>query len=539
MVDGLFYPDGSFRKFSPEALTSEIATRANAGGLLDGSYSYFLNLLPDPDPILRKRGDDSFVLEELAADDQVTAAMLGRKERVLRRDDYAITPGALEGEEPTQTAILLADRLTLDLERTSLHDIISEILDAPFYGMVPLEILWEPAGNWWHIKDIIPRPYYWFAYNIDNQLVFKGENYLYSEPLPFGKFVVARHHPTFRNPYGLRLLSRCLWPVAFKRGGIEFYVRFVEKFGIPHTVAKAPSKATAEEKRKIAADLASIVTNAVAVLPAGSEVNFETVSGNPGEIHENFLRRWDKAISKVLSGQTLTLEMEGANSLAASETHADVAEGISLADRRIVTAALNEICWLYARINAGERELCPVFSYKEVEDLHARAELDQKLYAMGVEFTGEHFINVYKLSEDEFNLKTSSSLSSPADRPADGAEAANASFAASPAAPVVQSGVLPRAGDLKAQEDAQARIDEIARRYVPELVKANAGFVRQIENAVKEAESYEELEYLLAAVLDGQAGPDEFEDLLGALITSSAAFGANAVHNELAGEEDA
>lgn len=526
MPQGIYLADGSFKKFDSESLTSEIATRANAGGLLDGSYAGFLNLLPDPDPVLRKRADEASILEDLAADDHVTAAMLGRKERVLKRDDYSITPGAPEDEEPTEMAGLLADRLSADLEQTTLHDIVAEILDAPFYGMIPLEIIWEPDGNWWHIKDIIPRPYRWFAYNYKNELVFKGENSLTAEPLPAGKFVVARHHPTFENPYGLRLLSRCLWPVSFKRGGIQFYVRFVEKFGVPHTIAKAPSKASAAEKAKMAADLANIVSNAVAVLPCGSDVEFETVSGQTGDLHENFLKRWDKALSKVLSGQTLTLEMEGSNSLAASKTHADVADGISDADIRIVTTAINEICWLYARINAGPSELCPVFGYKKVEDLHRRVELDGKLYNIGVRFTPEHITSVYGLKEGQFTLAS--------DQPsAAGPGGDSPSFSAPPAAPAASGEAAQKAGQVPLAVDAQLKFDRIIDETLPELVKANQRFVTELENALSKAESFEEIEYVLSTMLQDRTEPEQFEAVLQGLMMSAAVYGAETVEAEV------
>lgn len=71
---GLYLPDGSFRPFDAEALTSELATRQRAGDFLSLAGG-FLGILPDPDPVLRARNDDVAVLHDLAADDQVTTAM--------------------------------------------------------------------------------------------------------------------------------------------------------------------------------------------------------------------------------------------------------------------------------------------------------------------------------------------------------------------------------------------------------------------------------------------------------------------------------
>ena len=78
MVNGLFLPDGTFHPFSAAELSTELATRSNAG-VLFGELEGWLNTLPDPDPVLRKRGDDAAILRELSADEQVTTAMLSRK----------------------------------------------------------------------------------------------------------------------------------------------------------------------------------------------------------------------------------------------------------------------------------------------------------------------------------------------------------------------------------------------------------------------------------------------------------------------------
>ena len=52
MADGLYLADGTFRTFSIESLTTELATRQNAGLYL-GDVGGWLTQLPDPDPVLR------------------------------------------------------------------------------------------------------------------------------------------------------------------------------------------------------------------------------------------------------------------------------------------------------------------------------------------------------------------------------------------------------------------------------------------------------------------------------------------------------
>lgn len=286
MADGLYLEDGSFLPFKGEDLTTELATRENAGAWLSG-VGLWLDQLPDPDPVLRKRGDDAAILAELSADDQVTVAMLSRKNRVLNCPHYGFRAGAPDGEQATPEADELYRRFAKDLERANLRTVISGMLDAPFYGYTPLELMWRPGPDgWWHLVDVVPRPYHWFAFDAENKPIFRGEwgAALYDErlrTLPPGKFVFVSHHASYDNPYGLRLLSRCLWPVAFKRGGMQFYARFAEKYGQPWLVLKAPSKASKLEKRDMAGDLKRMVRDCLAVIPYGSEMEFLTAGSIP------------------------------------------------------------------------------------------------------------------------------------------------------------------------------------------------------------------------------------------------------------------
>ena len=383
MADGLFLPDGTYQPFSAADLRAELATRQNAGvffGELDG----WLSTLPDPDPVLRKRGDDAAILRELSADDQVTTAMLSRKNRVLNCPHFTLRAGAPDGERPTPEAEDLYRRFMRDLERTNLRGIISGILDAPFYGFTPLELIWRFDGDWWRLVDIVARPCHWFRFDSRNDPVFVGEYGAFCadpRPLPPGKFVFVTHHATYDNPYGLRLLSRCLWPVSFKRGGLSFYARFVERHGMPWVVGEAPAKAERLEKQAMARDLSRMVQDAVAVIPHGASVKLES------------------------AGQTLTIETDGKNSLAATEAHKSVADDLADADKVMVTDAWNEIAWLYAQANAGPGVFAPLAAYDEPEDLNVQADLGKKLREMGAKFTREYFTGRFGLKPEEFTLE--------------------------------------------------------------------------------------------------------------------------------------
>ena len=510
MADGLFMPDGTLLPFNRADLSTELATRQNAG-IVFGELDGWLNLLPDPDPVLFRRGDDAGILRELSADEQVTTAMLSRKNRVLNCPHLTFRAGAAEGETPTPEAEELYRRFRRDLERTNLRTIVSGMLDAPFYGFTPLELIWRRGNDWWHLIDVIPRPCHWFRFDSFNRPMFVGAYGLFCadpRPLPPGKFIFVSHHATYDNPYGLRLLSRCLWPVSFKRGGLTFYARFVERHGMPWVVGEAPADAEKLEKRDMARDLARMVQDAVAVIPHGASVKLESAGQTQGALHEDFLARQDRAISKVLMGQTLTVETDGKNSLAATKGHKEVADDLADADKAMVADAWNEIGWLYAQVNAAPGVLAPLAAYEEPEDLNEQAALDKKLVEIGVEFTEEHFTGKYGLKPGEFRVRASGAPQEP-----------GADFAA------------PKDRDSLA-EKAQANLDAAIRKMLPDALRASSAFVTEIENAVKTAASFDELQDALVELLAPTMAPDALESFLARALTAAAGHGAASVQAE-------
>ena len=535
MATGLYREDGSFVPFEGEDLVSEIANRQSA---LSFGSSWF-GQLPDPDPILRKMGEDSKILEDLLADDQVTTAITGRKNRVLNAPEYGFGLASLDGAEPDAKQKLVFERFMLDLERLKLRSLISSILDAPFFGMTPLEIMWEPANGWWHIKEICARPYHWFAYDDTNTPFFRGENNAKIEntPLPAGKFVMVCHEATYNNPYGLRLLSRCLWPVSFKRGGMKFYAQFIEKFGLPWVIGKAPRGASSDEKRSIAVNLARMVQDAVAVIPQGSDVQLISPSGQETNIHESFLSRQDRSISKILMGQTLTVEMEGKNnSQAAAITHADVAAGLAESDKAMVCDAMNEIAWIYTQLNAGNNVLAPVFSYNEPKDLQTRVKLDKELFGLGVRFTHNHFSEEYGLKEDEFTITTAKTV-----------EPAKPNELAEPESQASQSPASFSAKETKKEADNtfheqvknQAAFDAALKELLPSAIKANEPFLNALLADIDNAKSFEEIELVLINHLGASVEMSELEDILATSMTKAASFGMYKVQKEIEKQEGA
>lgn len=510
----LYGPDGAEIDFASgsdrAALGEELATRRNALGGFDLGAA--LGWLPDPDPVLRKRGDSVHVLEDLMADDEVTQAIQSRKLKTLNRRDFRFAPGAANGEEPTARAGRLCDELVRDFEQLDMDVLISGILDAPYFGMTPIELLFRPDGGRLRLVAADPKPVEWFAFDDENRLVFRGELFTQAQPVHPYKFVLARHFPTYKNPYGLRLLSRCLWPVAFKRGGIEFWCRFTEKYGQPWMLGTARPGATQPEINRMAADLAAMVQDAVAVVPSGAKVEAVEFSAKGGSQHLEFITHWDKAINKVIKGQTLTSDVGSGHSNAATQTHYQLLGDYSDADARMVETTMNNIAWAYTQVNAAG-EYAPLFGYVEPEDYAARAELDTKLKNLGVRFRKPYFTRAYDLTEDEFELE--------------GETGAAPEATAGQAGP--DSGATPGKDFAESAADApdahQQALDAFVEASLPEAAKRNEKFVAALKAAMVAAESWEDMDLLLAELLGTAMDEDAQAAFMGDVLTNADLFG--------------
>ena len=149
--------------------------------------------------------------------------------------------------------------------------------------------------------------------------------------------------------------------------------------------------------------------------------------------------------------------------------------------------------------------------------MNVQADLGRKIREMGAKFTREYFTGRFGLKPEEFTLEDETS-------PPEGATAADMNFSA------------PSGGEKTTAEKAQNNLDEAIVKMLPGAFKASAEFVTQIENEIRSAQSYEDLEEGLAALLSPVMAPDVLESFLARAMTMAAGHGAASVQTEA--EED-
>ena len=358
--------------------TSEIAVRERA---LD--WTGFDSLLPDPDAVAEKKGYDTAswlpVLRFLLTDPHVWACYQSRKSGTLSRE-WEIRPAG-NGNRARDLAAL--EQIREWMGSIEVDGVISDALEAPFFGLAPLEIVWR-RGDRWFPEKITGRPPEWFAFGPGGDLRFLSRDRQFQgETLPPKKFLAARHGASYRNPYGERLLSRCFWPVTFKRASLKFWSIFTEKYGMPWITGKVPRGTDDEERAEVLAMLQDMVQDAVAVINDDEAIEILEQGGKTAsaDIYERLARHADYQISKAVLGQTLTTETGdgGGGSYALGQVHSEVRADLLEQDQRMVATVFNTLFRWICELNFPE-VAPPVFGFHEKENVRLeRAERDLKL----------------------------------------------------------------------------------------------------------------------------------------------------------------
>lgn len=376
-----------------QSLTQELATRERSIDF------YALGMyLPNPDPVLKRQGKDITVYRELLSDGHLGGCVTSREAGVK-----SLEWGIDRGKAKTRQAKLIEDLFKdLDIDR-----IISEIVQAPLFGYQPLEVLWERTGNYILPKDVVGKPQHWFVFGEENDLRFRTKGNWNGEPVPEKKFLLPRNRASYENPYGFPELSRCFWPITFKRGGFKFWVIFTEKYGMPFLIGKHPRGTDPKDNDELLEKLQDMVQDAVAVIPDDSSVEF-LESGRGGQasssgIYKELIETCKGEISISILGQNLSTEVKG-GSFAASESHMQVRKDIVDSDRRLVEETMNELIgWVFDfNFGSGER---PVFSMWEEEDVDKDlADRDKILSDAGVKFSKTYYMKAYGFAEDDIDV---------------------------------------------------------------------------------------------------------------------------------------
>jgi phage gp29-like protein len=389
-------PDKTKRSHNLFPKSGEIATHANSF-----DFAGLLTWLPNPDPILRELAQNQTAYENIMSDSHLAATIAQRKSGV-KSMLWAVDRGKAKSRQ--------AKAVVEMIENLDVYRIISDILEAPFWGMAPIEIIWQRPSESGLITpfEVMGKPPEWFLFDADNVLkMYTRESQVDGIDIPPKKFLLARHNASYKNPYGDMILSKCFWPVTFKKAGYKFWISHVEKYGTPTIVGKVPRAAQDDEYQKIADNLNLMIQDSVFILPEDSQVEvLDTKSAAGSQMYQDLLKFSNSEISKAVLGQTLTTEAGDKGTQALGTVHRQVSADLVLEDKRMVEQTFNTLIDFFMQINFGGSKDAPRFELYHEEDVDlTQAQRDKTLADTGqIKFTQQYWEKTYGFEKGDIEM---------------------------------------------------------------------------------------------------------------------------------------
>jgi phage gp29-like protein len=357
----------------------------------------FMQPLSNPDQVLQTRlGGNIDTYREVLRDDQVKSTFQQRRLAVISAE-WQVEPGADDAQSKAA-----AEALKANLDALQFDKITDQQLFAIFFGYGVAEILWgvDEENGLISIAGIKVRERGRFRFGIDGTLFLKSITGEYV-PMPDRKFwTISTGSDHSDNHYGTGLAHWLYWPVYFKRADIKFWLIFLEKFGAPTAIGKAPAGIAndKDERTRLLNALRAISTESAVVVPEGCEITLLEAARSGAATYEQMHGVMNGAISKIVLSQTMTTD--DGSSRSQSETHAGVRDMVVTADSDLVCESFNRgpaLWWFEYNMAKWPGAKPPqVWRITEPpEDLSERADRDSKIISLGYEPTEDYMKETY------------------------------------------------------------------------------------------------------------------------------------------------
>jgi phage gp29-like protein len=379
--------------------TDEIATPGKDIDVFSGWLKRLLN--PDPTLLSESSGAGIKLYDEVARDAHAGAVLQSRALAVTGKE-WEVLPA-----DKSLKAKKVAEFVKGALLSCNFDQARQEMLLAVLYGYYPAEVIWTVRDGQVAIERIRGKHPRRFVFDMERRpRLLTPSNMTDGEEVPPRKFVVFTYGSS-DNPYGCGLGQSLWWLVWFKKVGIKYWLVLLEKFGMPTAVGKYPPGTDKTQQDALLEALDALQSETGVKIPNTLEIELLEATRQGNVSHQGLCDYMDRAISKRVLGQTLTTEVKGEGSYAASKTHDEVRGDITKADADLLCECLNAtlVKWLVDYNFSGVTDYPQLWvRTEEGDDLNVLAERDEKLSRQGVRFTAKYYQNTYNLESDDFLL---------------------------------------------------------------------------------------------------------------------------------------
>jgi phage gp29-like protein len=189
--------------------------------------------------------------------------------------------------------------------------LVRGLMSAVLPGYAVAEIVWTDGGAAIQGFHVVPAHHFTFRDGAHPRLVTPETPT--GVELPPGKFIVFRYSLRPGDVVRSGLIRPLAWLYAFKNLNLKDLLRYVEKFGMPFLIARLDDYAFDQERLRIAAMIRHFASDGGGVFTKSADLELLQPSGSSGEVYFRFLDYCERAISKILLGQTSTSDSRDAN----------------------------------------------------------------------------------------------------------------------------------------------------------------------------------------------------------------------------------
>jgi hypothetical protein len=246
---------------------------------------------------------------------------------------YSIKPPS--EVEPARKAMadLAASDCAKAMQGLNWEKLAKHLLDAIFTGYSVAEIIWEARGGMvWPSGLIMHHPRrFQFAFDFSLYVYDQGfakregvanpSNGALGPPLKRDKYIV--HMPPSIPDYPTRagLFNGLIKPYWIKSWCLKFWLSGAEQAGNPKLVGTVTQNADGNGVANLSAAINTLSADAQVVLREGLDLKFLDGASNVGPVWQDLVATQDAAISKLVLGSTLNVEIgESGGNRAASES---------------------------------------------------------------------------------------------------------------------------------------------------------------------------------------------------------------------------
>lgn len=309
----------------------------------------------------------------------------------VRRRAVAGLPRIVEAASTSAEHVEHAELVRAVLKRPATHELVNDLLDGIFKGYSVCAIKWQRSKQWLPISypHMDPR---WFVYDQETgrKLLIRSTEHPNGGELDPFTYIV--HQPRIKT--GLQIRAGLARIVAFldllKSYGQKDWMAYVEVFGMPLRIGRFGPNATPEDKAILRRALASIGTDAAAMLSESLKLEFHEVKnvGNGAEVYEKLCEFVDKQISKAVLGQTMTTDAQSAGlGSGQAQVQNEIRGDILDADAFDIETTLNrDLVRPLIDLNFGPQDAYPrvVLQIAEPEDLKLLSESIPAMVQVGM-----------------------------------------------------------------------------------------------------------------------------------------------------------